>query len=68
MTARKPEGTVGVPFLLSFDGPGRFKPGRGEAGWTVATVARADLAAFLSNLPRASWMPGTYRLAAEVSL
>jgi len=36
---------VTLPTLLSFDGKGGFKPGRGEAGWTVYgfdTVAERD--------------------------
>lgn len=65
--------TVSIPYKLSFvpgtSGLGRAaqtKPGRGEAGWTVVTVSRADARAMLASLPPASWMPGTHRLAAQL--
>lgn len=33
---------VTLPTLLSFDGRGGFRPGRGEAGWTVYAFPSAD--------------------------
>lgn len=56
---------IGIPYYLSFDGSGKFKPGRGEAGYTVAHVPEDGVRAFLAALPRESWMPGTLRLADE---
>lgn len=54
---------VGVPYLLAFDGPGKFRPGRGEAGYTVAHIPADSVRTFLADLPRESFMPGTFRLA-----
>jgi hypothetical protein len=38
-----------LPTLLSFDGNGGFKPGRGQAGWTVYSFdSAAARAAFMA--------------------
>lgn len=48
-------GGVRLPYLLSFDGAGGCKPGRGEAGWTVATFASAAArAAFMAAHPESA--------------
>ena len=68
---------IGIPYRLAFAGrhptnptlpafepkgsPGSY----GDAGWTLWHVASDKLIAALSALPRAAWMPGTYRLAAD---
>lgn len=62
-------GRVGVPYYLSWadtytGGQRDVKPGRGEAGHTVAYFDSEDEAReFLQELPEMSWMPGTRRLA-----
>jgi hypothetical protein len=53
--------TTEIPYKLDHDGKGGLVAGRGNAGWTVATVT--DPAAFLASLPRCAWMPGTHRIA-----
>lgn len=53
--------TIQVPYRLDFAPGGGFVPGRGAAGYTVATVPLATVGAFLAALPREAWMPGTYR-------
>lgn len=59
-----------VPYLLSFapsvkGAPCALIEGRGEAGWTVASVRCDEMLAFLEALPKSAWMPGTYRIAAR---
>lgn len=65
---RDPEAMVGVPYYLSFDGKGGFKPGRGMAGYTVERVPQSKVRDFLARLPRESWMPGTIRLANQLGV
>jgi hypothetical protein len=53
-----------LPTLLSFDGKGGFKPGRGEAGWTVYAFGTAEeRAAFMAG-HAASRMPCWSRIEA----
>jgi hypothetical protein len=59
-----PEVTT-VPYRLSFAGPGRYKPGRGEAGWTIAAFETSEqAAAFVAAHPEAE-MPCWRRWEAQ---
>lgn len=52
---------VQVPYALSFDRKGGVKPGRGEAGWTVASFkTMASALAFMRRHPEAE-MPAWNR-------
>lgn len=67
------ETVVGVPYKLSFvPGTGgrtvQYRPGRGEAGWTVVHVPASEVCEYLRRLPREAWMPGTERLARELGV
>lgn len=51
----KTETKVPLPARLSFDGKGGFKPGRGQAGWTVYTFDSVeDRDAFMRAYPEAA--------------
>ncbi len=72
-----PAPLIGIPYRLAFAGrhpsnprlpmtDAKGTPGTyGDAGWTVWHVTPAQLIGALSALPRAAWMPGTFRLAAD---
>lgn len=62
------KGAIAVPYRLTWAGTstGRFrdrKPGRGDAGWTIATFRTPKEAhQFLTSLPGVAFMPGTHRV------
>ena len=55
---------VTLPALLSFDGKGGFKPGRGMAGWTVFEFESAEDRALFMRLHPDAAMPCWKRLMA----
>lgn len=68
---------IGIPYRLAFAGRDHRNPtlpayepkgspgSYGDAGWTVMHVATDKLIAALTALPRAAWLPGTYRVAEQ---
>ena len=56
--------TVSLPALLSFDGKGGFKPGRGQAGWTVFQFESIEDRALFMRLHPESAVPCWKRIEA----
>jgi hypothetical protein len=63
MAARDSLTSYALPVALTFDGSGGFKPGHGDAGWTLYRFATArERAVFMASHP-ASRMPAWLRIA-----
>jgi hypothetical protein len=50
-----------LPVLVTFDGPGKFKPGRGDAGWSLYAFDSAEArTAFMRRHPEGRMPSWTY--------
>lgn len=53
----KTTNSISLPYNLDFDGKGGRRPGRGSAGWTVATFATIEERAAFMARHREARMP-----------